>query len=138
FTGDGLRASAGARALEACVPGRDATLVRRLRAAGAIVLGKTNLTEFADYVSDVMPSGFSGVAGTVRNPHGLEYGRGQGSSVGSAAAVAASLAPAAIGTETQNSIQTPALYSSVVGYKPTVGAVSRAGVVPLVPSQDSP
>ncbi len=138
FTGDGLRATAGARALEACVPGRDATLVRRLRAAGAIVLGKTNLTEFADYVSDVMPSGFSGVAGTVRNPHGLEYGRGQGSSVGSAAAVAASLAPAAIGTETQNSIQTPALYSSVVGYKPTVGAVSRAGVVPLVPSQDSP
>jgi amidase len=109
-----------------------------LRRAGAIILGKTNLTEFADYVSGVMPSGFSGAGGIVRNPHGLAYGRGQGSSVGSAASVAASLAMFAIGTETQNSIQTPAAYSSVVGYKPSVGLVSRAGIFPLVPSQDSP
>jgi amidase len=86
----------------------------------------------------VMPSEFSGAGGVVRNPHGVAYGRGQGSSVGSAAAVAAGFAPIAIGSETQNSIQTPACYSSVVGLKPSVGMVSRAGVVPLVPSQDSP
>jgi amidase len=85
-----------------------------------------------------MPSEFSGAGGVVKNPHGIRYDRGQGSSVGSAAAVAASLAPFAIGSETQNSIQTPACYSSVVGYKPSVGLVSRTGVVPLVPSQDSP
>ncbi len=138
LTGDGMPASAGAAALADFVPKHAATLVKRLRQAGAIVLGKTNMTEFADYVSDVMPSGFSGAGGVVRNPHGIEYGRGQGSSVGSAAAVAAGFAPVAIGSETQNSIQTPACYSSVVGFKPGVGAVSRAGVIPLVPSQDSP
>jgi amidase len=134
----GLRASAGAQALADFKPSRDATLIAKLRAAGAIVLGKTNMTEFADYVSEVMPSEFSGAGGVVKNPHGVRYDRGQGSSVGSAAAVAASLAPFAIGSETQNSIQTPASYSSVVGYKPSTGLVSRAGVVPLVPSQDSP
>src|SRR5581483_2107650 len=138
LTGDGMRASAGAAALADFVPRHDATLVTRLRQAGAIVLGKTNMTEFADYVSDVMPSGFSGAGGVVRNPHGIEYGRGQGSSVGSAAAVAAGFAPVAIGSETQNSIQTPACYSSVVGFKPGVALVSRNGVVPLVPNQDSP
>ena len=138
LTSDGMAASAGAAALAGFRPQREATLVRRLRASGAIVIGKTNMTEFADYVSEVMPSGFSGSGGIVRNPHGMDYGRGQGSSVGSAAAIAAALAPFAIGTETQNSIQTPAAYSSVVGYKPSVGLVSRAGVFPLVPSQDSP
>ena len=138
LTGDGMKAAAGAAALRNFQPDGDATLVKRLRSAGAIVLGKTNLTEFADFVSDVMPSGYSGNGGIVKNPHGIEYGRGQGSSVGSAAAVAASLCMFAIGTETQNSIQTPASYSSVVGYKPTVGLISTAGIVPLVPSQDSP
>src|SRR5690606_35360529 len=101
------------------------------------ILGSANMTEFADYVSDTMPAEFSSLSGVVRNPHGLRYGRGQGSSVGSAASVAAFMAPAAIGSETQNSIQAPASYSSVVGFKPSVGSVSRAGVVPLVPSQDS-
>ncbi len=134
----GMNATAGAAALARFKPRHDAVLVRRLRAAGAIVLGKTNLTEFADFVSDVMPSGYSGAGGVVKNPHGIEYGRGQGSSVGSAASVAASLCMFAIGSETQNSIQTPASYSSVVGYKPGVGVVSRTGVVPLVTSQDSP
>ena len=138
LTADGMAASAGAAALVGFKPRHEAMLVRRLRRAGAIILGKTNLTEFADYVSDVMPSGFSGAGGVVRNPHGGDYGRGQGSSVGSAAAVAASLSVVAIGTETQNSIQTPAAYSSVVGYKPSVGKVDRDGVFPLVPSQDSP
>ena len=138
LTDDGMPASAGAAALAGFVPQRAATLVHRLRRAGAIVLGKTNMTEFADYVSDVMPSEFSGAGGVVANPHSCRYDRGQGSSVGSAAAVAASLAPIAIGSETQNSIQMPASVTSVFGFKPTVGLVSRAGVVPLVPSQDSP
>jgi amidase len=138
LTGDGMTATAGAAALQSFVPRRAATLVQRLRQSGAIILGKTNMTEFADYVSDVMPSEFSGAGGVVRNPHGVRYDRGQGSSVGSAAAVAAGLVPVAIGSETQNSIQTPASVSSVYGFKPTVGRVSRAGIVPLVPSQDSP
>jgi amidase len=138
-TADGMTTTAGAAALAQFVPTRDAGLVARLREAGAIIFGKANMTEFADYVSDVMPSGFSSAGGVVRNPHGLEeYGRGQGSSVGSAAAVAAGLVPVAIGSETQNSIQTPACVTSVFGYKPSVGCVSRAGIVPLVSSQDSP
>ncbi|HEY2807503.1 MAG TPA: amidase family protein [Steroidobacteraceae bacterium] len=131
-------APAGVAALLQFVPRHTATIVERLTAAGAIVLGKTNLTEFADYVADVMPAEFSSAGGVVRNPHGIAYGRGQGSSVGSAAAVAAAFAPIAIGGETQNSIQTPANYSSVVGFKPSVGMVSRAGIIPLVPSQDAP
>ena len=139
LTGDGMTAAAGSAALAGFKPKRDATLVRRLRQAGAVILGKTNLTEFADYVSDVMPSGFSGAGGYVKNPHSNDqYGRGLGSSVGSAAAVAASLVPVAIGSETQNSIQTPASVSGVFGFKPGVGMVSRTGLVPLVPSQDSP
>jgi amidase len=139
LTVDGMAATAGAAALQGFIPTHDATLVSRLRAAGAIVLGKTNLTEFADYVSEVMPSGFSGAGGEVKNPQTLEsYGRGLGSSVGSVAAVAARFAPLAVGSETQNSIQTPACVSSVYGFKPSVGMVSRRGVLPLVPSQDSP
>lgn len=138
LTADGMSSTAGAAALADFKSQREATIVRRLRQAGAIIIGKTNLTEFADYVSDVMPSCFSGAGGIVRNPHGMDYGRGQGSSVGSAAAVSASFAMFAIGTETQNSIQAPAAYSSIVGYKPSVGIVSRAGIFPLVPSQDSP
>ena len=139
LTGCGMSAAGGAAVFADFMPARDATLVARLRQAGAVILGKSNLTEFADYVSDVMPSGFSGAGGMVRNPQdGRDYGRGLGSSVGPAAAVAASLCPFAIGSETQNSIQTPSSVSSVFGFKPTVGLVSRAGMFPLVPSQDSP
>ncbi|ANG93837.1 hypothetical protein LZP96_18625 [Enterobacteriaceae bacterium 155047] len=138
FTTDGSFASAGASALAEFLPPYEATLVSRLRDAGAILLGKTNLTEFADFVSDTMPSEFSGAGGVVRNPLGQEYGRGQGSSIGSAAAVAAGFCAFAIGSETQNSIQAPAVYTSVVGFKPTVGQVSRYGLIPLVPGQDSP
>ena len=133
---------AGVAALHDFRPTITATLVTRLRGAGAVILGQTNMTEFADYVADVMPAGFSGAEGMVLNPHGIPYGRGPygrglGSSVGSASAVAAGLAPLAIGGETQNSIQTPASYSSVVGYKPSLGALTRAGIMPLVPSQDA-
>lgn len=128
---------AGVTAFRNFRPTITATLVTRLRDAGAIILGQTNMTEFADYVADVMPAGFSGAEGMVMNPHGIDYGRGQGSSVGSASAVAAGFAPLAIGGETQNSIQTPASYSSVVGYKPSLGAIARAGIMPLVPTQDA-
>lgn len=133
----GLPLTAGARALAGFRPRRDATIVARLRAAGAIVLGKTNLTEFADYVGETMPAEFSGLGGVVRHPFGARYDRGFGSSVGSACAMAAGLCDIAIGSETQNSIQTPAAASMVVGLKPTVGLVSRAGIVPLAISQDT-
>lgn len=138
FTTDGSFTSAGAGALAEFIPPYEATLVTRLREAGAVLLGKTNLTEFADFVADTMPSEFSGAGGVVRNPLGLQYGRGQGSSVGSAAAVAAGFCAFAIGSETQNSIQAPAIHTAVFGFKPTVGQVSRHGLIPLVPSQDSP
>lgn len=138
MTSDGLAAAAGALAFAGYRSSRDATIVRRLRQAGAIILGKSNMTELADYVSDVMPSAFSGAGGVVVNPHAGPFDRGQGSSVGSAAAVAAGFAMVAIGSETQNSIQAPAVLASVVGFKPSVGRASRAGIVPLVPSQDSP
>lgn len=136
-TGDGMACTAGSLALASLRPARDAGLVRRLRAAGAVILGKCNMTEFADYLSDVMPSEFSSAGGVVRHPYGQRYDRGGGSSVGPACAVAAGLCVAAIGSETQNSIQTPASQSGVVGLKPTVGLVSRAGVVPLAISQDT-
>ena len=140
--GQSYTVHAGVAALRKFRPTITATVVARLRDAGAIILGQTNMTEFADYVADVMPAGFSGAEGMVLNPHGIAYrrgpyGRGLGSSVGSASSVAAGLAPLAIGGETQNSIQTPASYSSVVGYKPSLGAITRAGIMPLVPSQDA-
>ncbi|EJU14979.1 amidase [Sphingomonas sp. LH128] len=136
-TGDGMATTAGSLALAGLRPLRDAGIVRRLRAAGAVILGKCNMTEFADYLADTMPSEYSSAGGVVRHPHGLRYDRGGGSSVGPACAVAAGLAVFAIGSETQNSIQTPASQSAVVGLKPTVGLVSRAGIVPLVTSQDT-
>ena len=137
-TGDGMACTAGSLALSELRPIADAGLVRRLRSAGAVILGKTNLTEFADYLSGTMPAEFSSAGKVVRHPYGQRYGRGCGSSVGSACAVAAGLTPLAIGSETQNSIQTPASLSSVVGLKPTVGLISRSGIVPLAISQDSP
>ena len=137
LTADGMTATLGVAALKSFVPRSEATLVRRLRRAGAIILGKTNMTELGDYVSDVMPSCYSGAGGVVKNPRGPEFGRGQGSSVGSAAAVAAGLAPVAMGGESGNSIQAPASHAGVTGYKPSLGRLGRAGVAPLVPSQDT-
>ena len=128
--------TAGSLALAANVSGHDAPLVARLRAAGAVILGKTNLSEWANYRSSQSISGWSGVGGLTRNPWALDR-TACGSSSGSAAAVAASLAPAAVGTETDGSITCPASMTGLVGLKPTVGLISRSRVVPISSSQDT-
>ena len=128
--------TAGTLALIDNAPGRDAPLVARLRAAGAIIVGKTNLSEWANIRSSNSTSGWSAVGGLTRNPHALDRNT-CGSSSGSAAAVAAGLAPAAIGTETDGSITCPAAINGVVGFKPTVGLVSRTHIVPISHSQDT-
>jgi len=128
--------TAGSLALADNAPGRDAPLVARLRAAGAVILGKANLSEWANIRSSNSISGWSAVGGLTVNP----YDRTRtacGSSSGSAAAVATGLAPAAIGTETDGSITCPASVNGVVGFKPTVGLVSRTHIVPISHSQDT-
>ncbi|MDP3803556.1 amidase [Brevundimonas sp.] len=128
--------TAGSLALVDNAPGRDAPLVTRLREAGAIILGKTNLSEWANIRSNNSISGWSGVGGQTRNPY--DPARTPcGSSSGSAVAVAIGLAPAAIGTETDGSITCPASVNGVVGFKPTVGLVSRTHIVPIAHSQDT-
>ena len=128
--------TAGSLALAANAPGRDAPLVTRLREAGAVILGKTNLSEWANIRSSNSISGWSGVGGQTRNPYDPER-TPCGSSAGSAVAVAIGLAPAAIGTETNGSIVCPASVNGVVGFKPTVGLVSRTHIVPISHSQDT-
>jgi amidase len=128
--------TAGSLALIANGPGRDAPLVTRLRNAGAIILGKTNLSEWANIRSGNSISGWSAVGGQTRNPYDPER-TPCGSSSGSAAAVAIGLAPVAIGTETDGSITCPASVTGVVGFKPTVGLVSRTHIVPISHSQDT-
>ncbi|RZJ00119.1 MAG: amidase [Brevundimonas sp.] len=128
--------TAGSLALLANAPGRDAPLVARLREAGAVILGKTNLSEWANIRSSNSTSGWSAVGGLTRNPHALDRNT-CGSSSGSGAAVAAGLAPAAIGTETDGSITCPAAINGIVGFKPTVGLVSRTHIVPISHSQDT-
>jgi amidase len=132
----GLPTTAGALALEDSRPSGDAFLVKRLRAAGAIILGKTNLTEFANFTTSGMPSGYSGLGGQVLNPYDVSQ-TPSGSSSGSAVAAAAALAPVTIGTETSGSILSPSVANSLVGVKPTVGLVSRTGIVPIAASQDT-
>ncbi|WP_025688355.1 amidase family protein [Paenibacillus zanthoxyli] len=134
-TGDKMRTSAGALALAQRVSTEDAFLIRRLREAGAVILGKTNMTEWANGVSSTMWAGYSSKGGQVMHPYG-EFFTG-GSSTGSAAAVAANLAAAAIGTETSASILSPAVQMSIVGIKPTVGLISRSGIIPFSYSQDT-
>jgi amidase len=131
-----LATTAGSLALKDNVTNRDAPLVARLRDAGAIILGKTNLSEWANIRADNSTSGWSAVGGLTKNPHALDRNT-CGSSSGSGAAVAASLAPIAIGTETDGSITCPAGINGVVGFKPTVGLVSRTFIVPISHSQDT-
>ena len=131
-----LPTTAGSMALLDNVTHRDAPLVARLRAADAVILGKTNLSEWANIRSNASISGWSGVGGQTRNPHALDRNP-CGSSSGSAAAVAAGEVQAAIGTETDGSITCPAAVNGVVGLKPTVGLVSRARIVPISHSQDT-
>ena len=143
-TGDRQHTTAGALALEGARAKQDATIVKRLRAAGAVILGKANLTEFANIIALDMPAGYSSLGGQVKNPFAPELDeRGipivppGGSSGGSAVAVAAGLCAAAIGTETSGSLLNPATMNGVVTVKPTVGLISRAGIIPISHSQDT-
>lgn len=134
---DGTATTAGSLALKDNVTGRDAPIVRRLTDAGAVILGKANLSEWANFRSTHSISGWTGIAGLVRNPYSLDR-TACGSSAGSGAAVAAGLATLAVGTETDGSVTCPAASNGVVGLKPTVGLVSRTYVVPISPEQDTP
>ena len=132
-----LPTTAGALVLEGSIPPDDAFITQQLRDAGAIILGKANLTEFANFVAFDMPNGFSALGGQTLNPYDPGTFDVGGSSSGPAAAVAANLAPVSIGTETSGSILSPASSNSLVGIKPTVGLVSRDGIIPIAASQDT-
>lgn len=136
-THDQMQTTAGSIALEGHKARRDAYLVRRLRASGALLLGKANLSEWANFRGHRSTSGWSSRGGLTRNPYVLNR-TACGSSSGSAAAVAASLCGAAVGTETDGSIVCPSHVCGVVGLKPTVGLISRSGVIPIAHSQDTP
>jgi amidase len=135
-TADRMATTAGSLALAEHFAAEDAPVVARLRAAGAVVLGKTNLSEWANFRSTQSISGWSSIGGQTRNPYVLDRNP-CGSSSGSAVTVAARLAPLAIGTETDGSIVCPAAASGVVGVKPAVGTVSQRGIVPIAASQDT-
>lgn len=135
-TGDRMRTSAGSLALADSIAPRDSFVAARLRAAGAVLLGKTNLSEWANFRGARSISGWSGRGGQTRNPYCLACNP-SGSSSGSAAAVAAGLCAVAVGTETNGSIVSPSSYCGVVGLKPTVGLVSRSGIIPISSSQDT-
>ncbi len=131
-----MATTAGSLALVGAKPPKDAFIVERLRKAGAVLLGKTNLSEWANIRSNSSTSGWSGRGGLTRNPYALDRNT-SGSSSGSAAAVAASLCAAAVGTETDGSIVSPSSVNGIVGIKPTVGLVSRSGIIPISHNQDT-
>jgi amidase len=135
-TADRMLTTAGSLALAGSRPSRDATIAQKLREAGAIILGKANMSEWANFRSTRSSSGWSGRGRQCRNPYALDRTPG-GSSSGSGTAAAASLCAAAIGTETNGSIVSPAAANGVVGLKPTVGLTSRAGVIPISHTQDT-
>lgn len=135
-TNDRMQTTAGSLALVGCQPSADATVAARLRQAGAVLLGKTNLSEWANFRGDRSSSGWSGRGGLTHNPYILDR-TASGSSSGSAAGTSASLAAVALGTETDGSILSPSAACGLVGIKPTVGLTSRAGVIPISYSQDT-
>jgi amidase len=135
-TADRMSTSAGSLALAGSRAARDAFIVERLRSAGAVILGKTNLSEWANFRSTHSCSGWSGRGGQGRNPYALDR-TPSGSSSGSAGAVASSYCAVAVGTETDGSVTSPAAACSLVGMKPTVGLVSRSGIIPIAHSQDT-
>lgn len=135
-TADRMQTTAGSLALLGSQPARDAFVARKLREAGAVILGKANLSEWANFRSTTSSSGWSARGGQALNPYVLDRSP-CGSSSGSATAVAANLAAASLGSETDGSILSPAATNSVVGIKPTVGLTSRAGVIPISHSQDT-
>jgi amidase len=135
-TGDRMSTTAGSLVLDGIAAAHDAPVVKRLRDAGAVILGKTNLSEWANFRSSNSVSGWSSRGGQTRNPYALDRSP-SGSSSGSATAAAASLCAAAIGTETDGSITSPSACASLVGLKPTLGLVSRSGIVPIAHSQDT-
>jgi amidase len=136
-TSDRLATTAGSLALVGSRPQKDAFIVQRLRQAGAVILGKTNLSEWANIRSSHSTSGWSGRGGLTRNPYALDRNP-CGSSSGSGAAVSANLCAVAIGTETDGSIVCPSSANGIVGIKPTVGLASRSGIIPISHSQDTP
>ena len=135
-THDRMMTTAGSLALVGPPPARDAHIAHRLRTAGAVILGKTNLSEWANFRSFTSTSGWSARGGVTKNPYALDRNT-SGSSSGSAAAVAANLCAVAVGTETDGSIISPSSINSIVGIKPTLGLVSRAGIIPIAHSQDT-
>ncbi len=135
-TADGMATTAGSLALKDNITGRDAPVIMRLKAAGAIILGKTNLSEWANIRSTHSISGWSAIGGLVKNPYALDRNV-CGSSSGTGAAIAASLAAGGVGTETDGSVTCPASLNGLVGLKPTVGLVSRRLIVPISHSQDT-
>jgi len=135
-TADRMTTTAGSYALEGCVPARDSFVAARLRQAGAILLAKTNLSEWANFRSDRSSSGWSGRGGQCRNPYILDRNP-CGSSSGSGAATSANLGAVSLGTETDGSVVCPSNANGLVGIKPTVGLVSRSGIVPIAHSQDT-
>ena len=135
-TADKMSTTAGSLALDGWHPPQDSFVAARLRAAGAVILGKTNLSEWANFRSAHSVSGWSGRGGQTRCPYAL-HRNPSGSSSGSGAAVAASLCAVAIGTETDGSVVSPSSINGLVGVKPTVGLISRAGIIPISSSQDT-
>ncbi len=136
-TADRMTTTAGSLALEGSIPSSDAFVAKMLREAGAVILGKTNLSEWANFRSTHSSSGWSARGGQCRNPYVLDRNP-SGSSSGSAAATAASFCAASIGTETDGSIVSPSNNCSLVGIKPTLGLASRSGIIPIAHSQDTP